>query len=325
MPEMNRYDVLVEVKGDEELREIPVIVLSASDEPSRVAHCIEMGAADYLPKPFEPALLRARIDACVEKKRLRDAQRAAHAAILRHEQHLAAELSRAANYVRSLLPARLQGAVASDWYFEPSEHLGGDAFGHHWIEPDALAIYLLDVCGHGVGAALLSVSVLNALRAHTVRSTDFLDPASVLSGLNLAFPAEAQNFLYFTMWYGVYRPSTRTLSYSSGGHPPALLVTPEGVVPLATGGPAVGCFSDALFFRETIALGPGDRLLVFSDGVFEIFLEGERVQSWEEFMVRFDEEAHRALGPADRLAFARKLRGADILEDDFSFVELRFL
>jgi adenylate cyclase len=72
MPEMNGYQVLECLKSDHALRDIPVIVLSALDEIGSVVRCIELGAEDYLPKPFDPILLRARIGACLEKKRLRD-------------------------------------------------------------------------------------------------------------------------------------------------------------------------------------------------------------------------------------------------------------
>ena len=72
MPELNGYEVLEQQKADPALRDIPVVVLSASDETERVARCIEMGAEDYLPKPFDPVLLQARIGASLEKKRLRD-------------------------------------------------------------------------------------------------------------------------------------------------------------------------------------------------------------------------------------------------------------
>src|SRR5512139_3553030 len=72
MPEINGYQVLEQLTADPDLRAIPVIVLSALDEIGSVVRCIELGAEDYLPKPFDPVLLRARIGACLEKKRLRD-------------------------------------------------------------------------------------------------------------------------------------------------------------------------------------------------------------------------------------------------------------
>jgi sigma-B regulation protein RsbU (phosphoserine phosphatase) len=317
MPELNGYQVLEHLRADATLRDLPVIVLSASDNTSRIALCIEMGAADYLTKPFEPVLLRARIDSCLEKKRLRDRERAT-------QQRLAAELAKAANYVISLLPVPLTGRIESQWCFHPCEQLGGDAFGHHWLDGDHLAIYLLDVCGHGVGAALLSVSVINSLRAQTLPGTDFRDPAAVLAALNRAFPAEAQNFFYFTMWYGVFRASTRELRYASGGHPPALLLTGGEVEPLATDGAVVGCMEGACFLSESRVLAPGARLLVFSDGVFEIFLEGERVQTWDEFLASFSEPRVFGMRAHEHLAHARQIRRAEVLEDDFSLLEVRF-
>ena len=317
MPHLNGYQVLERLRADRGLRELPVIVLSASDDAARIAHCIEMGAADYLAKPFEPVLLRARIDACLERKRLRDRERLT-------QERLNAELSEAATFVSSLFPAPLTGRVESEWCFHPSERLGGDAFGYHWLDDDHLAIYLLDVCGHGVGAALLSVSVLNTIRARALPGADFHDAAGVLSALNIAFPAEAQNFFYFTMWYGVYRVSTRELSFSSGGHPPALLLADGSATSLATDGAAIGCFDGAPFTSRSQIVPPGARLLVFSDGVFEIFLEGERVQTWEEYLASFGDVSIRGMRPAERLTQALCLRGEATLEDDFSFLELRF-
>jgi CheY-like chemotaxis protein len=72
MPELNGYEVLEQLRADERLRHVPVIMISAVDQVESVVRCIELGAEDYLPKPFDPVLLRARIGACLEKKRLRD-------------------------------------------------------------------------------------------------------------------------------------------------------------------------------------------------------------------------------------------------------------
>src|SRR5262245_31522155 len=75
MPEMDGYTALTQIKADASLREIPVLMISGLDEVDSVVRCIEQGAEDYLHKPFDPVLLRARINACLEKKRLRDAER----------------------------------------------------------------------------------------------------------------------------------------------------------------------------------------------------------------------------------------------------------
>ena len=77
MPELNGYEVLEQMKNDDGLRHIPVIMISAVDELDSVVRCIELGAEDYLSKPFSPVLLKARISACLEKKQLRDQEQAA--------------------------------------------------------------------------------------------------------------------------------------------------------------------------------------------------------------------------------------------------------
>ncbi|MBI3244804.1 MAG: response regulator [Chloroflexi bacterium] len=97
MPEMNGYEVLEHMKADGDLRHIPVIMVSAVDEVDSVVRCIELGADDYLPKPFNPVLLKARVSACLEKKRLRDQEQA-------HMQAIAAEKKRADDLLRVILP-----------------------------------------------------------------------------------------------------------------------------------------------------------------------------------------------------------------------------
>jgi len=248
-----------------------------------------------------------------------------------HYQAMMAELSKAADYARSLLPAPMTGEVEGVWCFHPSEQLGGDAFGYYWIDPDHLAIYLLDVCGHGVGAALLSVSVLNALRAQTLSGVDFRDPAAILDALNHSFRMDDQNNLYFSAWYGVYRRKARELVYASGGHPPAILIGPDSggtapVLPLRIepASPAVGCLDEAVYRSAVQKIIPGSRLLVFSDGVFEIFGPDDKVGTWEEFFASFNSPKTRDLRPEERLKIATQMRGKDLLEDDFSIVELRF-
>jgi sigma-B regulation protein RsbU (phosphoserine phosphatase) len=329
MPGLDGFQVLAKLKADATLRDIPVIMLSALDEENGIARCIELGAEDYLAKPFNSTFLRARIGACLEKKRLRDREKATYQALLKSQKRLAAELAEAATYVRSLLPAPLSGAVQGEWCFQPSEQLGGDAFGYHWIDADHLAIYLLDVCGHGVGAALLSVAVLNTIRAENLAGVDFRRPSQVLNGLNRIFQMERQNNLFFTMWFGVYRRSRQEMQFASAGHPPALLLVPgsAGILEprcLKTDAPAIGCFEETRYLDAVEAVPSEARLLVFSDGVFEIFQGTDRVGTWHEYAAEFNSPTVQNLRPEERFKRALELRKAEVLEDDFSLLELRF-
>lgn len=182
------------------------------------------------------------------------------------------ELVSAAQYVESLLPAPVdQGPFRAHWRFIPSLQLGGDSFGYGALDRDRYAIYLIDVCGHGLRASLHSVSVLNALRQRTLPGVDFADPASVLKGLNAAFQMEAHAGMYFTAWYGVLNIDRRVLTFASGGHPPAFLVRNGASAGsrLHTPAPPVGAFADAEYAAVEVDFEPGSRLYVFSDGVFE--------------------------------------------------------
>src|SRR5688572_24401679 len=110
----------------------------------------------------------------------------------KHEVHQAEEIARdldkAKQYVRSLLPDPLvTGPVLTDWFFQPSAQLGGDAFGYDFIDPDTLVVYLIDVSGHGVGAAMHTVSVLNVLRQRALPAANVRQPGEVLAGLNAMF------------------------------------------------------------------------------------------------------------------------------------------
>ena len=325
MPGLDGFQVLAKFKADPALREMPVIMLSALDEENGIARCIEMGAEDYLAKPFNPVFLRARIGACLEKKRLRDRERKTHLALVQSQKQLAAELTEAAEYVRSLLPAPLTGPIQAKWYFQPSAALGGDIFGYHWINADRLAIYLLDVSGHGVGAALLSVSVFNVLRTQSLQGTDFGDPAAVLSQLNRVFRMEHHNNLLFTIWYGVFDRTSRQLTYSSGGHPPAVLTgdAPIELQKLSTGGRVLGCDPAAEFRNESCQVKPGSRLYVFSDGAYEISRPDGKTAQLADLLHQLSVPALPGRSKLDELiAWTQATRGQSSFEDDMSILEV---
>jgi sigma-B regulation protein RsbU (phosphoserine phosphatase) len=288
-----------------------------------------MGAEDYIAKPFNAVFLRARIEASLERKRLRDREQETYRALLESQKRLALELTEAAGYVRSLLPTPLDGPMRVRWCYQPSSQLGGDAFGYHWVDEDHFAIYLLDVCGHGVGAALLSVSAIHVLRSQTLPGTDFMEPGAVLSSLNRTFRMEEQNYLYFTIWYGIYDRRSGVLRYATGGHPPAVALTEDSssgwrAAALRTEGPAIGCFEGAVFGSGVYQAARGCTLYVVSDGVYEIAGADGRSWTFEGLVDRLRETRARDAGPEEHLRFVQEWRRGEGLEDDFSMVEIAF-
>jgi sigma-B regulation protein RsbU (phosphoserine phosphatase) len=240
---------------------------------------------------------------------------------LEHTQsRLQNELTEAAEYVRSLLPSPLTGPIETHWCYLPCSHLGGDGFGYHWLDPDTLALYLLDVSGHGVGSALLSISVLNVLRTQLLAATDFHDPSAVLEGLNRAFPMDLNNEKYFTIWYGVYSRSSRELTYASGGHHAAVLVDDRNQETfLQSGGAVIGAMPDMKFPSGRATVPSPAELYLFSDGVCEISRPDGGWQSWDEF-AHFLQESRPSV---ERIVNQmRELRGGGEFEDDFSLLKV---
>ena len=274
MPDIDGLTLVKKFRAHEPTRETPLIVLSTKEDPAVKAEAFALGANDYIVKLPDRLELLARIRYHSKGYIALLQRNEAYQALLESQHRLASEMQQAAHYVQSLLPDKLKtGEIITDWRFVPSAELGGDSFGYHWLDDDHFAFYLLDVSGHGVGSALLSVSAMNALRSQALPQTDFRAPGQVLAALNNASQMEQQNGLYFTIWYGVYHKPGRRIDYSGGGHPPALLFNgasaEEAVLEvLEARGPMIGAVPDLEFKTASTNLGPFAKLCMYSDGVY---------------------------------------------------------
>ena len=247
---------------------------------------------------------------------------------IRKANELHAELRKACDYVRALLPLPLsEGQVQTDWAYVPCSILGGDAFGYHELDDDRIAFYLLDVCGHGAGAAMHSVAVINILRQQSLPGVNFGRPDEVLRALNASFDMDRHHGMYFSLWYGVYHRKTRTLAYSSGGHPPALLIGPDrkSVSPLQTRSMSVGTFPGQRFRTQETIVAPGSSLYIFSDGVFEVVTTEGKEWNFDGFRDLILRSREKQAGEAARLqqAVERISRTVDFA-DDFSLIIANF-
>jgi sigma-B regulation protein RsbU (phosphoserine phosphatase) len=332
MPDIDGLTLVKTFRANEATRETPMIVLSTKEEPAVKAEAFASGANDYIVKLPDRIELLARIR-YHSKGYINLLQRnEAYLALQESQRRMAKDVAEAAKYVQSLLPMKLKkGDIRTDWRFIPSAELGGDSFGYDWIDEDHFAFYLLDVSGHGVGAALLSVSALNALRSQSLPQTNFRDPGQVLTALNKAFQMDQQNGLFFTIWYGIYHRPTRRIDYSGGGHPPALLLTgptPEAArqIALDSGGPMVGAVADLEFSTSTCQVDAYGLLSLYSDGAFEV--ERTDGSTWPfgdfvEFMGKVTRPSADT-GMDQLIRHAREMQGSDEFADDLSMVEFQF-
>jgi phosphoserine phosphatase RsbU/P len=334
MPDIDGLTLVKAFRAHEPTRETPLIVLSTKEEPTVKAEAFALGANDYIVKLPDRLELLARIR-YHSKGYINLLQRnEAYKALLESQQRLANEMKQAAHYVQSLLPDKLKkGDIRTDWRFVPSAELGGDSFGYHWLDDDHFAFYLLDVSGHGVGSALLSVSAMNALRSQALPQTDFRAPGQVLGALNNAFQMDQQNGLFFTIWYGVYHKPTRRIDYAGGGHPPPLLFNGQSadhvtLEVLESGGPMIGAVPDLEFRASSTSVGAFAKLFLYSDGVHEIERIDKTMWPFNEFIEFMKTGPLDIAGDSkmDRLiAYDREIQGREEFVDDCSIVELQFV
>lgn len=283
MPGLNGLEVCRQVKATPELSTTFFILLTSLGSVDDRVKGLDAGSDDFLCKPIEMSELQARVRAGLRLHELsRDLQN--------QKQLLEAELAEAAEYVCSILPEPMvDPSITIDVRFIPSRKLGGDSFDYYWLDANRLAIFLLDVSGHGLRAALPSLAVINLLRSRGLNKVNYYRPREVLGGLNQTFQMTHRNDKYFTIWYGVYDRTKRQLTYSSAGHPPAILLSSDekGKIseqPLKTSGFPIGMFVDAEYTEADCQIDSLSSLYIFSDGIYEIDCPDGKIWGLKEFI-----------------------------------------
>ncbi|GAB4140836.1 MAG: SpoIIE family protein phosphatase [Cyanobacteria bacterium J069] len=326
MPGLDGLEVCRRVKANPDLSTTFFILLTAQSAVEDRIQGLDTGADDFLAKPIEINELQARVRAGLRLHQLSED--------LQTQKHLLEkELSEAASYVRSLLPVPTTGDIEIDSRFIPSSQLGGDCFDYFWLDPDHLAMYLLDVSGHGLGAALPSITVLNLLRSQSLPNVNFYQPHGVLRALNEAFQMDSQHDKYFTIWYGVYNRVKRQLTYACAGHPPAVLmpgrlISPPGkqtaVDLLGMRRVPIGMMPDTVFESDRCTIPPGSLLYIFSDGIYDLpSLPGQPMWGLHPFIEVLSDCADPP--DLDKLLQAVRSQGSvSTFSDDLSILQIAF-
>lgn len=273
MPEMNGYEVLERIKADPRLRQLPVIMISALDQIDSVVRCIELGAEDYLPKPFNPTLLRARVGATLEKKRLRDAIDA-HLARIEHELEWARRIQ------LGMVPDRFPAPTAErplDLHgtLRPARQVGGDLYDFFWRDDHTLCLVIADVSDKGAPAALFMARTKTLTRAvGTMLATPDDAPAApheIVARVNEELCRDNGEGLFVTLLLGLLDLRTLRLRYCNAGHLPPYVVGAAGsLVRLEQGrGKALGIRPNFAYASAEQVLAAGDTVFFFTDGITE--------------------------------------------------------
>jgi sigma-B regulation protein RsbU (phosphoserine phosphatase) len=275
MPVMDGFEVLTRLKADVNTRDIPVIVISANSDLKSVVRGIELGAEDYLPKPFEPALLKARISSSLEKKNLRDIEQL-YLKSLERELEIGREIQQ--GFLPSELPKVDGWEIAA--YFKAAREVAGDFYDAFLLSDGNLLCVIGDVCDKGVGAALFMTLFRSLIRVTATsdlscngKELAALTPAERLSHIipftnDYIADTHVDANMFATIFIGIFDLQNGALTYMNCGHEPPLWVKNEGaIIPLLRTGPAVGLIRHANFSVKEIAFERNDLLLTYTDGI----------------------------------------------------------
>ena len=262
MPEMDGYEVCRRLKADPTTSEIPVIFLTAQTDAEDETRGFQVGAVDYVHKPFSPAVMKTRVHTHLALRETREKLAQQLLAIQK-------ELETARLIQQSILPQtvpQIDGLDIAARYV-PMASVAGDFYDFIVVDNKHVGILVADVSGHGMPAALIASMLKIALAAESAHAED---PARVLQGLNQALCGKFQHH-YVTAAYVFLDMEKRTLSYAGAGHPPLLMwgAASPGVRDVTENGLFLGMFDFATYSSVNVPLASGDRGLLYTDGISE--------------------------------------------------------
>jgi phosphoserine phosphatase RsbU/P len=320
MPEMDGYEVCTQLKLRSETRDIPVIFLTGQTNVDEETRGFDVGAVDYIHKPFSPAVVKARVQTHLVLRGIRE-QLAQQLLTIQNELETARQIQ------LSILPSeipKIEGLDIAARYV-PMTSVAGDFYDFIVVDEKPIGILVADVSGHGMPAALIASMLKIALSAQGAHAAD---PAQVLAGLNQMLCGKFQ-YQYVTAAYLFVDMQKRTLTYACAGHTPLLLWggSSKGVRDVAENGLVLGKFPFATYSSVELPLTAGDRALLYTDGIsettnlagvqfgincFKQFLGTEQSTSADQFADRLLEELSRW---SDR-------GSAEDLDDDITMVAI---
>jgi sigma-B regulation protein RsbU (phosphoserine phosphatase) len=355
MAGLSGLDVLKTLRTIRPAAELPVIMTTARGQSEDIVEALKLGANDYVTKPIDFPVLLARIQTQLSLKyAMQRVMRLEQNLSLRNEELEAAngklraanarmqrDLEAAARIQEAFLPQhapRLLG-VHFAWIFRPCDQLAGDMLNAFPLDGEHVGLYILDVSGHGVAAALLSVTLSHLLSPRRdgssllVQNGDgpagerLIPPAEVAELLNNRFPWDPATEQFFTLVYGILNASTGELRYVSAGHPPAVYL-PRGGEPVLLEKPSLPIgVGPGKYTEHALTLRPGDRLFLYSDGLVEALGPGENAFGKERLAAAVSRLRQASVedGVEQVCDQVRQWCGGSRFKDDVSILALDFV
>ncbi len=339
MPRMDGRELIQCIRDNSSSSYTYLIMLTGRSETADLVAGMDAGADDFLAKPFDRGELRVRLHAGERIIQLERNLASRNKELSSANAKMKRDLDAAADMQRDLLPTELPDDLGARfaWHFEPCDELGGDILNVLPLDGRYVAMYLLDVTGHGVPAALLSVTLSRVLTTRDPGSSILVTqgesadiqvvtpPHEVAQRLNRQFPMEAQGDKFFTMAYAVFDTQDKLLRYANAGHPFPILVRRECSPRELSGcGLPIGVLDEETYDETSVQLEPGDRVYFFSDGITEAFNEQGKMLETDGLIQLIERARTRPLNDALATCVEELKRWCDPvpLGDDLSLLVL---
>ncbi len=275
MPKMDGFEVCRRIRGDESTQFIPVVMVTAlSDKEDRIK-AIEVGADDFISKPFDSHEALARVRSLVRIKQYHDDLGQAYQELRAHNARLEEELQMAREVQDSLMPQGITDLLGFRIvsHYTPAIVVGGDFFDLWEVERARLGVFISDVMGHGVSAAFITVFIKTIVEEMSTRTDD---PGHLLKELNARFNKmiSSQQYMFATAFCAILDHSNQTLQYANAGHPHPFLVQRRRNICEPIGnqsiGKGLGLLPDSTYQTVHCPFDPSDGLFLYTDGAYEL-------------------------------------------------------
>ena len=282
MPDMDGYEVCRQLKSNPATAAIPVIFLTARDQTADEAKGFELGAADYIHKPVNPPILKARVKTHIALKKSMDDLNELSRALAEAKDRMEVELNVGRDIQNSMLPdavpARAEISICAS--MDAAREVGGDFYDYYMLAEDELCFCVGDVSGKGVGAALFMAMSKLLIKS---RATEDRRPSRILSRVNADLARDNPQCMFVTVFLGVINLGTGELTYANAGHNAPLIKRASGAVDMVPDrhGPVIGIEEDVKYGESRLQLEQPDVLLVFTDGITEALDNEHRLYSDE--------------------------------------------
>lgn len=278
MPGLDGYETCRQLKDDRETADVAVIFLSALNDAADKVRGLELGAVDFIAKPFNADEVIARVKTHLRIRMLEQSLADKNRALESANQRMTDDLQAAAQVQKALLPSEpLQvDGVDSAWRCLPCKELAGDTLNVFALGEKRLGMYMIDVSGHGVSSSLLAFTIAHELTPKygsdglLLSGREYRCPAEIATELNHRYPMSAANRQFFTLLYAVLELDSGLLHYVCAGHPgPILIHRDSSGEHLHTPAVPIGLLPESVYQVQHKQLQPGDRLFMVSDGLTE--------------------------------------------------------